>query len=112
MLLRIEQDLGKVLAAFREAIDAYRNGGKKDEVLKLFERTLQGVVTQAEFAILKNTLNNILTLIDNKKDSIWVYMLSNIYIPVALSESKFDVIVGNPPWVIMRYIEKGVPRFC
>jgi SAM-dependent methyltransferase len=96
---------GKVLAAFREAIDAYRNGGKKDEVLKLFERALQGVVAQAEFAILKNTLNNILTLIDNKKDSIWVYMLSNIYIPVALSESKFDVIVGNPPWIIMRYIE-------
>ena len=96
---------GKVLAAFREAIDAYRNGGKRDEVLKLFERALQGVVTQAEFAILKNTLNNILTLIDNKKDSIWVYMLSNIYIPIALSESKFSIIVGNPPWVIMRYIE-------
>jgi len=96
---------GKVLEAFREAIDVYRNGGKKDEVLKLFERILQGVVTPAEFAILKNTLNNILTLIDNKKDSIWIYMLSNIYIPVALSESKFDIVVGNPPWVIMRYIE-------
>jgi len=96
---------GKVLAAFREVIDAYRNGGKKDEVLKLFERTLQGVVTPAEFAILKNTLNSILALIDNKKDSIWVYMLSNIYIPVALSESKFDIVVGNPPWVIMRYVE-------
>jgi methylase of polypeptide subunit release factors len=96
---------GKVLVAFREAIDAYRNGGKKDEVLKLFERTLQGVVTSAEFAILKNTLNRILALIDNKKDSIWVYMLSNIYIPVALTESKFDIVVGNPPWVIMRYVE-------
>jgi SAM-dependent methyltransferase len=96
---------GKVLVAFREAIDAYRNGRKKDEVLKLFERTLQGVVTPAEFAILKNTLNRILALIDNKKDSIWVYMLSNIYIPVALTESKFDIVVGNPPWVIMRYIE-------
>ncbi|MCC6009956.1 MAG: N-6 DNA methylase [Fervidicoccaceae archaeon] len=96
---------GKVLAAFREAIDAYRNSGKKDEVLKLFERTLQGVVTPAEFAILKNTLNSILALIDNKKDSIWVYMLSNIYIPVALTESKFDIVVGNPPWVIMRYVE-------
>jgi hypothetical protein len=66
---------------------------------------LQSVVTQAELAILKNTLNNILTLIDGKKDSIWIYMLSNIYIPVALSESKFDIVVGNPPWVIMRYIE-------
>jgi len=96
---------GKVLAAFREAIDVYRNGGKKDEVLKLFERALQGVVTQAEFTILRSTLNNILMLIDRKKDAIWIYVLSNIYIPVALSESKFDIVVGNPPWVEMRYIE-------
>jgi SAM-dependent methyltransferase len=99
---------GRVLAAFKESIDAYRtfgNGRKRSEALKQFERMLQGVVTQAELAILKNTLNNILTLIDDKKDSIWVYMLSNIYIPVALSESKFSIIVGNPPWVIMRYIE-------
>jgi hypothetical protein len=99
---------GRVLAAFKESIDAYRtyvNGRKRSEALKQFERMLQSVVTQAEFAILKNTLNNILTLIDDKKDSIWIYMLSNIYIPVALSESKFSIIVGNPPWVIMRYIE-------
>jgi methylase of polypeptide subunit release factors len=98
---------GKVLAAFKEAIDAYRNSGKKDEVLKLFERALQEVVTQAELAILKSTLNSILTLIDGGRDSIWVYMLSNIYIPIALSESKFDIVVGNPPWVIMRYIENA-----
>jgi len=100
---------GRVLAAFKESIDAYRtyvNGRKRSEALKQFERMLQSVVTQAEFAILKNTLNNILTLIDDKKDSIWIYMLSNIYIPVALSESKFSIIVGNPPWVIMRYIER------
>jgi type I restriction-modification system DNA methylase subunit len=99
---------GRVLAAFKESIDAYRtygNGRKRSEALKQFERMLQSVVTQAELAILKNTLNNILTLIDDKKDSIWIYMLSNIYIPVALSESKFDIIVGNPPWVIMRYVE-------
>jgi type I restriction-modification system DNA methylase subunit len=99
---------GRVLAAFKESIDAYRtygNGRKRSEALKQFERMLQSVVTQAELAILKNTLNNILTLIDGKKDSIWIYVLSNIYIPVALSESKFDIVVGNPPWVIMRYIE-------
>jgi SAM-dependent methyltransferase len=96
---------GVVLVAFKDSIDIYRNGKKKDAVLKQFERTLQGVVTQAELAILKNTLNNILILIDAKNDSIWIYMLSNIYIPVALSESKFDIIVGNPPWIVMRYIE-------
>jgi len=96
---------GKVLTAFKDAINAYRNSRKKEGVLELFERALQGAVTQAEFTIIKNTLNSILTLIDNRKDSIWVYMLSNIYIPVALRESKFDIIVGNPPWIAMRYME-------
>jgi len=99
---------GRVLAAFRESIDVYRthgNSGKRSEALKQFERMLQSVVTQAELAILKSTLNNILTLIDDKKDSIWIHVLSNIYIPVVLSESKFDIIVGNPPWIEMRYIE-------
>jgi type I restriction-modification system DNA methylase subunit len=110
ILVNVAKDrarFGKVLAAFREVIDGYRNGGKKDEVLKLFERALQSVVTQAEFAILRSTLNNILMLIDRKKDAIWIYVLSNIYIPVALSESKFDIVVGNPPWVEMRYIENN-----
>ncbi len=44
-------------------------------------------------------------LMDIELDAIWVFMLSNIYVPIALSYSKFDMIVGNSPWIAMRYIE-------
>jgi len=32
-------------------------------------------------------------------------MLSNVYMPIALSSAKFDIVVGNPPWIAMRYVE-------
>jgi SAM-dependent methyltransferase len=97
--------LSKAITAFKEAIESYRTRRNKAEAYKVFERILGNVTGSAEFNVLKSALDNILSLIDKRKDSIWVYMLSNIYIPIALSESKFDIIVGNPPWVIMRYIE-------
>jgi SAM-dependent methyltransferase len=97
--------LGKVVSAFKDAIESYRDRGNRVESHKVFERALQEVVTNDELNVLKHTLDSILMLMDKGKDSIWVYMMSNIYIPIALRESKFDIIVGNPPWIIMRYIE-------
>ena len=44
-------------------------------------------------------------MIDKGLDGVWLFILSNIYVPIALSESKFDIIVGNPPWIAMRYIQ-------
>jgi type I restriction-modification system DNA methylase subunit len=97
--------LSKVITAFKEVMELYKVRKNRDNVYRFFERMLQNVVNDKEFRVLKSTLNNILTLTDNGRNSIWVYMLSNIYIPIALSESKFDIVVGNPPWIAMRYIE-------
>jgi hypothetical protein len=97
--------LGRVVAAFREAIESYRIRRDSVEAHKVFERMLQNIITETEFDVLRFTLNNILALIDHGRDSIWIYMLSNIYVPIALSESKFHILVGNPPWIAMRYIE-------
>lgn len=41
--------------------------------------------------------------IRRKEDSIWAFVLRNSYRP-ALLRSKFDVVVGNPPWLSYRYI--------
>jgi len=99
--------LSKVITAFKEAIESYRVDKNKIGAYRVFEKAIQDINT--EFSVIKPileyTLSNILSLIDEGKDSIWIYMLSNIYMPIALSESKFDIIVGNPPWIAMRYIE-------
>ena len=36
------------------------------------------------------------------RNHIWAYYTRNLVRPVALSRSKVDVIVGNPPWLIYR----------
>jgi hypothetical protein len=97
--------LNSVIVAFKDSVENYRTRINKAEAHKIFERALQNIITGNEFDILKSTLNEILRLMDRGKDSIWIYMLNNVYMPVTLSESKFDIIVGNPPWIIMRYIE-------
>jgi len=45
-------------------------------------------------------------LIEEDRDTIWSFVLKNIYKPIFL-QRKFDLIVGNPPWLSYRYIEKG-----
>jgi hypothetical protein len=40
------------------------------------------------------------------EDTIWAYILKNQYKPTFLTK-QFDVVVGNPPWLSFRYVEKG-----
>lgn len=40
------------------------------------------------------------------EDTIWAYILKNQYKPTFLKE-KFDVLIGNPPWLSYRFVEKG-----
>lgn len=98
--------LSKVMDGINAAINLYRvdTEKNKDKCINLFENRAS-FLGEDEFNILKQTLEVILTLIDQKLDSIWIFILGNIYVPVALSEAKFDIIVGNPPWIAMRYIE-------
>lgn len=43
-------------------------------------------------------------LIKEKRDTIWGFVLKNIYKPLFLTNKKIDIIVGNPPWISYRYI--------
>ena len=36
------------------------------------------------------------------RSHIWAYYTRNLVRPVAIAQSKVDVIVGNPPWLIYR----------
>lgn len=45
-------------------------------------------------------------LIEERRDTIWAFILKNLYKPLFLKEN-FDVVLGNPPWLSYRYVEKG-----
>ncbi len=97
--------LGQVLSGLREALNIYRERGNKSEAKALFNRKASEVASRAELEILNMTLDTLFELVDKQLNEIWVYMLNNIYAPIALKEAKFDMLTSNPPWIAMRYIE-------
>ena len=48
---------------------------------------------------LEETIATMKRLHDEGRNHIWAYYTCNLVRPVALSRSKVDVIVGNPPWL-------------
>lgn len=45
-------------------------------------------------------------LIEERRDSIWAFILKNLYKPLFL-KGNFDIVLGNPPWLSYCYVEKG-----
>ena len=97
--------LSEALAGLREAINNYRNRKQRDEAVKVFENNVARILNDAEIEALSLMLDTIFALIDKKLDEIWVFMLNNIYASTMLSNSKFDILASNPPWIAMRYVE-------
>ena len=53
----------------------------------------------AERQIIGKTIAAMQRLHDRGRDHIWAYYTRNMVRPVALSRSKVDVVIGNPPWI-------------
>jgi len=43
-------------------------------------------------------------LVQERRDTIWVFILKNYYRPAYLRQHPFDIVAGNPPWLSYRYI--------
>lgn len=51
------------------------------------------------FKLLRNRIRD-------RKDTIWAFVLKNVFKPLLMRE-RFDVVMGNPPWLSYHYIERG-----
>ena len=60
------------------------------------------ITDPAERQTLEETISAMQRLHSEGRNHIWAYYTRNLVRPVALSRSKVDVIVGNPPWLIYR----------
>lgn len=56
--------------------------------------------------VLFSVAETLKTMIEAGRDTIWAFVLKNIYKPLFLKE-RFDLIVGNPPWLSYRYVERS-----
>lgn len=48
--------------------------------------------------------------IDTDRDTIWAFVLKNIYKPLFFKR-KFDCVMGNPPWIAFRFMEPAYQGF-
>ena len=60
------------------------------------------ITDPGERVTLEKTIAAIQRLHSEDRNHIWAYYTRNLVRPVALSQAKVDVIVGNPPWLIYR----------
>jgi SAM-dependent methyltransferase len=107
MVAKNRPTLGKVLKGFRVALEDYRTKKKRGEANSAFKNEVASLLSQGEFEVFLTTLNRIFDLVDKGRDAIWPFILSNLYAPVALMDAKFDILVSNPPWIAMRYVENS-----
>jgi len=99
-----DSKLKDLLAIFAEILTEYRAKRlERNQALKAFGSRWKGNKPLAE--TLKKTLETLMNLIDADKDSVWVFMMRNIYAPIRMKEMRFDLVVGNPPWVSFKFIE-------
>ena len=60
------------------------------------------ITEPTERQVLKDTIDGLQRLHAQGRNHIWAYYTRNLVRPVALSRTKVDVIIGNPPWLIYR----------
>ena len=76
-------------------VSDYVEGGE-DPFLALDDNHIDDPV---ERETLRNTIAAMQSLHDRGRDHIWAYYIRNMVRPVALSRSRVDVVIGNPPWI-------------
>jgi hypothetical protein len=77
--------------------------GQQDEIYKkITDKISQDELTKNIKSQIQNLSENLVFLHQNKWDGIWVRIIYNFLSTVKLG--KFDVIVGNPPWVKWEFL--------
>jgi hypothetical protein len=68
---------------------------------------LEDDVPVQKLFVISKALRN---LIESKRDTIWAFVLKNIYKPLFI-KGNFDFVVGNPPWLAFRFAEPEYQKF-
>lgn len=86
---------------------AGKKGGGKKTFGKYIRRRIPDIESNSNlFRDLLGLAKAMRELIEEERDTIWAFILKNLYKPLFL-KGKFDVVLGNPPWLSYRYVDKG-----
>lgn len=65
---------------------------------------------QEEFEAFQTLVLTLKHFLDSERDTIWAFILKNLYKPLLLRE-RFDAVMGNPPWIAFRSLEPRYQEF-
>jgi methylase of polypeptide subunit release factors len=111
----IPESLIQDSAKYDEAIDAARDyashtKGKhadSEGFGKYLSASHPGLLQDEQaILVLYSVAETLKEMIDVGRDTIWAFVLKNIYKPLFL-RGCFDLVVGNPPWLSYRYVERS-----
>ncbi len=107
------------LAFYDESIElakefAQENKGKTIEIEHfqnfLTARDFLGSDNEHIVTALFKIVKELKHFIDTQQDTIWAFILKNIYKPLFFKR-KFDFVMGNPPWIAFRFMEPAYQAF-
>lgn len=81
-------------------------GSDREEAFKGLEKTVLKGLSYQDIFMWKSNFFLLAKLIKEKRNTIWSYILKNIYRPAFIRSEKADYVVGNPPWLAYRYINE------
>lgn len=114
--VRIAEDLVRAADLFDPAIaacakvaeDHAESDDESEATLRAYlKQALPGLAKRGDFEPIASGLwrftEELADLIRNDHNSIWAFVVRNGYRPAMLRQ-RFDVVIGNPPWLSYRYI--------
>ncbi len=107
---RLIEDPAKCDEAIEAAHDFARTSSDSQVHEEAFRGYLNaqhpGLCDDSAALILFSVAQTLHDLIHKGRDTIWVFVLKNIYRPLFMEE-RFDLLLGNPPWLSYRYVERS-----
>lgn len=103
----------KVLYEYEESQD-FKQKSAISRSIKYFQNEIQKLsfIPSKEYSILEDNLHKLIQLINQNENSIWLYVLNNYYSSFYYTQRKCDILMGNPPWIIMRsFAHTGYQEF-
>ena len=94
---------------YQSAIDSkskvFNNKQFTEKTLNIFKNQMMKKHSELESIILTESLRTLYQLIELEMDTVWPYILRNMYKPISMTLKKADIILGNPPWITIRNIK-------
>lgn len=102
---RVVDLMGRMAIAYEEK----ETNRDREEAEQAFRSGLDDIwhFKETHSRILEENFKTLLNLVDTDANSIWTFILKNIYRPVALRRRKFSMVAGNPPWLTTKLMKSG-----